>query len=77
MEGWFSVSQGSQRERKMARQVHPLQRNSTGGRLFVLERQKKENLITTLDNNMVITETHELHISAGGGALFREIGGFF
>lgn len=75
VEGWLSVSQGSQRERKKARRAHPLQRNSTGGKLFVLER-KKENL-NTLDSNTVITETRTLHISAGGGALFRWMGGFF
>ena len=66
---WFSVSQGSQRERKMALRVRPPpQRNSTGVQLFVLER-KKENLLTTLDSNMVIPEAHTLLITAGGGAV--------
>lgn len=41
MESWMSISQGSQRDGKMFGKCSPfLQRNSTGGQFFVLERKK-------------------------------------
>lgn len=53
----MSVSQGSQREREMAhRAPTPLQRISTGGRLFVLERIKKEKKMNIFERNTVMTE---------------------
>lgn len=52
--------------------AHPLQRNSTGGQLFVLERIffKEMNI---LNRNTVITEAWTLCVTAGVAALFAEL----
>lgn len=69
-EGWLSVSHGSRRERKMARQVRARREAQQGVSFCLVE--KKKTLFNTLDSNVVIRDAHTLHISAGEAALFRE-----
>ena len=65
------VSEGEEDGSTSAPPAEKLNRGSA----FLFWSEKKTNLGTAIDSNVVITEARTRHTSAGGGALFTGTGG--